>query len=342
MFDRARRRRRGLARAALAVPTFHMPASLKLRTPVFAAAFGAAVWAAFAFTRVNDLRTEAWAHALLLFVALVLVPPALELLADDEEPPETAHLFARLRLAQPPAALLLAVSCWLQPGRLAIALALPWALVCGALAAVGVLRLRRVGLKRSLDGLCRDAALMFAAVGGAWTLADRGGFRPLNFDPAIVTLTAVHFHYAGLLLPLFAGLVERELWFWRFAARAAVGVVLGVPALAAGITTAQLGWGTSLETAAGCGLALAGMAVAILHVRIALEAKRALAARVLLAVTGASLFFAMLLGALYALRHTGLAPSWLGLPQMRMLHGTVNAFGVGLCGVVAWRRMRAS
>jgi hypothetical protein len=212
--------------------------------------------------------------------------------------------------------------------------------VTGLLAAIGLLRVRQFGLKRSLDGLCRDAALMFAVVGGVWTLADRGGFRPLDLAPNIVVLTAVHFHYAGLLLPLFAGLVQRELWFWRFAARAAVGVILGVPAVAAGITATQLGWGGSFETAAGCGLALAGMAVAILHVRIALEAKRAIATRILLGVTGASLFLAMVLAASYALRNSGFTLAWLGIPQMRMLHGTINAFGFGLCGVLAWRGMR--
>jgi hypothetical protein len=145
-----------------------------------------------------------------------------------------------------------------------------------------------------------------------------------------------------LLLPLFAGLVQRELWFWRFPARAAVGVVLGVPAVALGITSTQLGWGPSLEKAAGVGLALAGMAVAVLHVRIALDGKHATVTRVLLGITGASLFFGMVLATLYALRTSVAIVPWLGIPQMRMLHGTVNAIGFGLCGVLAWRRVQAS
>jgi hypothetical protein len=28
---------------------------------------------------------------------------------------------------------------------------------------------------------------------------------------------------------------------------------------------------------------------------------------------------------------------WLGLPQMRLLHGSLNALGCGLAGVLAWR-----
>jgi hypothetical protein len=301
---------------------------------------GVAAWAAFVWARVPNLHDGAWAHALLLFAALVLVPLAFELFRTEGDLGLAPRLLDIAQVMQLPAALLLLIACWTTPGPLALAATLPWAAWTALLAAAGVARLRRDGLRRSLDGLCADAAMIFAAVGGAWTLADRAGYSPLGFDQAIVALTAVHFHYAGLLLPLFAGLVQRELWFWRFAARAAVGVVLGVPAVAVGITTTQLGWGTSLEVAAGVGLALAAMAVAILHVRIALETKRDQLTRALLGVAGGSLFFGMVLAALYALRANATVAPWLGIPQMRMLHGTVNAIGFGLCGVLAWRRMR--
>lgn len=299
---------------------------------------GVAAWAAFVWWRVPNLEHDAWALALLLFAALVLVPLALDLFGPDAEPSEITRQFALARGVQLPAALLLTLSCWLRPGAGAFVAAIPWAAFTALLAVIGVQRLRREGWRRSLDGMCADIALIYSAVGGAWTLADRAGYAPLAFDPSIVALTAVHFHFAGLLLPLFAGLVQRELWFWRFASRAAVGVVLGVPLVALGITASQLRWGSNVETAAGLWLALAGGAVAILHVRIALEAKRDGLTRTLLGVAGASLFFGMVLAALHALRATSFAP-WLGLPQMRMLHGTINALGFGLCGALGWRRM---
>jgi hypothetical protein len=134
-------------------------------------------------------------------------------------------------------------------------------------------------------------------------------------------------------------LAQRELFFLRLASRAAVGVVLGVPAVALGITMTQLGWGTSFEAAAGCGLALAGMAVGILHVRVATDGVRPLPTRVLLAIAGVSLFVGMVLAAVYALRASTTVFAWLGIPQMRMLHGTINAIGFGLCGVLGWRRV---
>jgi hypothetical protein len=300
---------------------------------------GAVAWGGFVFVRVPRLGDEAWTHALLLFAALVLVPLALELFRDQEEAPTTARWFTWIEHLQLPAGLALFIACWIAPGALAAAAALPWMGVTILMAAIGFRRTRNGGLRRELDGLCRDAALIFSVIGGAWTLADRSGYRPLGFDPAIVALTAVHFHFAGLFLPLFAGLVQRELFFFRLASRAAVGVVLGVPAVAVGITTTQLGVGPSIEAAAGCGLALAGMAVAVLHVRIATDGKLPVATRALLAVAGVSLFFGMVLAALYAMRAFATPVPGLGVPQMRLLHGTVNAIGFGLCGVLAWRRV---
>ncbi len=303
------------------------------------AAIGGVAWVSYVIGRVGHVHDATWAHALLLFAALVLVPLALELFPDVNEEARTARWFAWVRAAQLPAALLLGVACWLPAGHGALLAALPWAGLTVGLAAIGVTRVVTAGWKRELDGHCRDAALIFAAIGGGWVLADRAGWQPLKFSPEIVTLTAVHFHYAGLLLPLMAGLVQRELFFLRFASRVAVGAVIGVPAVALGITATQLGWGRSLETAAGCWLALVGMGLAVLHVRLALDGRRvAMMTRVLLGVAGVALFFGMVLAGAYALR----AVPWLGIPQMRLLHGTINAIGFGLGGVLAWRRMKTA
>jgi hypothetical protein len=300
---------------------------------------GVVAWSIFVVARVADLRGEAWSQALLLFAALVLVPLALDLLADEDEASSAARWFKIVSQVQLPAALSLAVACWLSPGLPALAAALPWVLLTFLLAAIGIGRLRRGGIGREMDRLCADVALGFSAVGGMWVLADRSGYSPLGFSPAIVSLTAVHFHYAGLILPLVAGLVQRELFFLRLASRAAVGVLLGVPAVAAGLTATQLGWGPSIERAASCGLALAGMAVAILQVRIALDGKFSLPNRILLGIGGAALFIGMVFATMFALRGAVAGAAWLDLPQMRLIHGTINAVGFGLGSLLGWRRL---
>jgi hypothetical protein len=50
-----------------------------------------------------------------------------------------------------------------------------------------------------------------------------------------------------------------------------------------------------------------------------------------------ALFFGMMLAGAYALR----ALPGLGIPQMRALHGTLNAVGFALGGLIAWRRWRS-
>jgi hypothetical protein len=300
---------------------------------------GAIVWAAFVGLKVRSLEQEPWTHALLLFAALVLVPLALDLLVERNEARGAVRWFAWVRGAQLPAAVLLALACGLTPGIPAAALALPWFGVTLLLAAIGVVRVVRHGWARPIGRLSGDVALLFLAVGGAWALLDRAGLRPLGFDAAVVALTAVHFHYAGFLLPLTAGLVQRRMAASRFAARAVVGVVLSVPAVAMGIVATQLGWGPSLEAAAGSALALSGMAVAILTVRVALDAAASPGTRALLGLSGAALFLGMLLAAAYATRAFAMVFPGLGIPSMRMLHGTINAVGFGLAGLVGWRRL---
>lgn len=299
---------------------------------------GAIVVVVFGALRASDPHAPEWLELALLFAALVLVPLALPLFAAAGETAGAAKLLRLAARAQLPAGLALAVACWIGRGAPAALLALPWMVVTGLLAGAGYLRLQDGGLRRELHLLAADLALIFAAVGGAWTLADRGGFRPLGFEPQIVTLTAVHFHYAGLLLPLLAGLAQQQLWMSRLAARAVVGSVLGVPAVALGITTSQLGWSRAIEAGTGSGLALAGMAVAVLHVRLALDAKWPVLARLGLGVAGVSLFFAMVLALGYAGRaFMPAAAAVLTIPHMQAFHGTLNVLGFGLCGVLAWR-----
>ncbi len=278
-----------------------------------------------------------------MFAALVIFPLVFELWAGDVSTTGLPERILRwVTTAQLPAALLLGVACWLPAGIGAFLAALPWAMLLGAMAVAGGQRARRGGWARDLDGLASDAALMFAVGGAGCLLAERAGWRLLGVESPLILLGTVHFHYAGVLLPLFAGLVQRDVFFLRLAARALVGVVLGVPAVAVGVLLTQLGAGHGIEAGTGMGFALVGMLVGVLQVRIALEAKRPRHSRVLMAVAGASLFFAMILSAGYATRSMFGAGLWLEQPAIRLWHGAANAIGFGLCGALAWRQFRAA
>src|SRR5262249_12591124 len=134
------------------------------------------------------------------------------------------------------------------------------------IAFLGLLRLQS-GNGRTVEEVSISAGLVFLAVGGLWTLLSRRGIRPMGFDEPIILLTGAHFHYAGLVLPLLTGLAARELR-GPISRLAALGVLVGVPAVALGISLAPFGvhW---VEWLAACLLALFGIVAALLQLRLA-------------------------------------------------------------------------
>lgn len=302
------------------------------------AGIGAVFWLGFSLLHVSDARGFAWSSSLLAFAALVLVPIVIALVREPQESGMAADLLSLAQRLQLPAAILLLAAVWLQPGVLPAGLAAPWAAITGLVALAGGLRLLARGV-RPLWALCREAGLVMFAVGGAWALADRLGLHPLGFGTEIVQLTAVHFHYAGLVLPIVTGWVLRECCGPWVAAVAGWGVLAGVPLVAIGITAAQFGAGTICELVAAVVLAPAAMIVAVLQLRLAAQDRWPMPARALWVVAGISLLFGMTLALLYAAR---LPFPWLTIPWMRALHGTANALGFALCALLGWSLARGT
>ncbi|MEO7798037.1 MAG: YndJ family transporter [Opitutaceae bacterium] len=306
---------------------------MKTRTQVL---IGAGVFGAYALRAVPDLRHGAWGEALLLFAAGVLVPIVLDLLPDKRDDALTARWLTFVRRLQFAAVLSLLFAYLLPPGIFASLAAVPWACVLVILALVGGRRVLSRGLN-PVSLLCRDLGLMYAAIGAVWLLSDRLGFRPLGFDPAIVLLTAVHFHYAGLLLPVLTGLALAAMEPKRLFSFIGLGVIAGVPAVAIGITATQLRLDPRIELGATLVMALSGLCVAMLYLRLAMQARWPAGARVLWLTAGLSLAAGMVLAVLYGVRYFFHPFPWVDLPWMRALHGSANALGFGLCGVLGWR-----
>jgi hypothetical protein len=299
---------------------------------------GAAAWCAFVYFSVPTLHDGRWAAALLLLAALVLMPMAWTLVRDFEDTGWAARLWRFDLQVHFPAAILLGVAFLLPPGPGAVLCALPWAVVLGIMAVDGILRIRRHGFA-PLGLLCRDLGLVYASIGGAWLLADRAGWMPLEFAPEIVLLTAVHFHFAGFVLPVVAGLALNRRPQSRFAQASTWLVLLGVPLVAVGITTIQLGGPALVESAAAWVLVLGCLGVAWQHLVLAVRERTVCPmARILWFVAGLSLAGGMVLAALYASRGYFSPLPWLDIPWMRALHGTLNALGFSLAALLAWCR----
>src|SRR5581483_1831021 len=144
---------------------------------------------------------------------------------------------------------------------------------------------------------------------------------------------AAHFHFAGLVLPVLTGLAGR-VRPGRMSTLAAVGVVVGVPLVAVGITLERFGVKV-VEWLASWWLTAACVLVAWLQLRLA-RRSGSRPARLLFALSGVGLLAGMALAAVYGVRAYG-DVAWLTVPVMLVLHAAANAFGFCLPGLLAWK-----
>jgi stage V sporulation protein SpoVS len=261
-----------------------------------------------------------------LIAPLVLAPLGLRLLAiatPGAEPPRAA------RSAVVPAALLLTLSYILAPGVVAALLSLPWLGLTAGVALVAGLRLLKDPDRFRPDVRhATDAALAFLAVGATFATIDRLGARPLDFTPEVILLTAVHFHFAGFVLPL-AGALAHGRRPSRWLELALGAVILGIPITALGfIGVPSAAWIGALLTATG-GF---GIGVATVLVARGLRPRRA---TTLAAVAGASLLVSMPMAAIHA-TGTLIGTSWIDIATMARIHGGLNALGFALPVILAW------
>ena len=287
------------------------------------AAWGAVVWLILLVQQGPDLHSDGWARLLLQLAMLVWVPLGLSLLKTVPE---------RLRFLVFPGALCGLIALQLPAGSAAAVLALPWLLVTGILFVSGVELLFRAGIQAA--NLAIAGARIFILIGGLSLLADRLGWQPLGFDPAIILLTAVHFHYAGFIFLLLLGLGAEHFpsRLFRWAAGLAVA---SVPLTAIGITLAQAVRSFALEAVAAATVAAAGWLGAMAYLQIVRRETLPVLVQFSWVALAVCLMFSMTLGLGYALRPY-FPLEVLNIPAMRAWHGTVNGLGLAGLGLMGW------
>ena len=167
-----------------------------------------------------------------------------------------------------------------------------------------------------------------STIGAAFALVDRAGVGLFGFPATLLFLAAVHFTFAGFVLPVAGALAYRRRprrWL-----EAALGViVVGIPLTALGFFDLPVvNWvGAMLMAGGGFAIGLATIGVA--------RGLATLPARVLAVVAGASLLVSMPLAAVYA-PATVIGTSWIGLETMARVHGGLNALGFAVPAMLAW------
>jgi hypothetical protein len=233
---------------------------------------------------------------------------------------------ARLVPIWPAAALGAAWGLLQERGDLAVSLCLPYVTGCVAVAALSAWRLLRGPLReRRLP--TTEMAAAFAGlsllVAATSLVAERAGEEAFGFPLAIHGLAVAHFHFASFAAVLVAALTARESGS-RVATAGAWAVPIGTAVTFAGFFT-----GEYVELA-GASILTAGL-LATSHVLFRLRPNA------FLLVASLALPLTMALAMWWAAGEAvGFAHPT--IETMARTHGVANALGVGLCGLLGWRR----
>ena len=261
------------------------------------------------------------AARILLLAPLVIVPRLLALLPDRRWVARTAG-WPAVVAASP-----LLAAFALPPGLPAALLVVPWLALAigGAIAAIihGLARLPSILRPRDWADLGVDVALGFWAVGAIFTFIDRLGVDT-GFAPAIVLLTATHFHFAGFALLGLASLLARPR---RWLRASVVGLAVGIPLTALGFVLVS----DAINAVGTVVVGLSGIGVGIGVLTVAASGMSRVATR----AAGAALLVGMPMGIAWSMAILGGA-TFLDLDAMVRTHGVLNAMAI-LLGVGSYR-----
>ncbi len=333
---------------------------------------GAAAWAGIAVLARMGIARIGVIELMFLFAPLVIVPLGMELgRVGGFESGVARGLAGAAQVLQPLGSVFAVVAVCLAPGERAGFLAGGWMVVCGLMATAGAVELgavvfgsasaepaaemekltggapvatpalpasaQVVAVPTRLARIAACVARIDLAVGGAWLVASRLGWRPMGIQEPIGLLTAVHFHFAGFATAMIAG---ATLWFAeaRFAGRdlllrwmrGVVVLVLGMPFLvAAGFVISP---GLKMVAAMVFSASVAGLAGFVWMCAGRVEDGTG---RRFLRLAAAAVFVGMALSGTYAVADF-VKSELLPIPRMASTHGVLNALGFCLLGLLGW------
>jgi hypothetical protein len=296
--------------------------------------YGAVVWSAIAIASYFN-----WLHLDLLELLFLLAPwiivPAAITLTPSLAKSYPMGIFRNQRwLFFVPSAL--CTISFLRPAGINAALfASCWLLICLAIAWRGINRLLAFRAQ-SFPQFCFATGECYIALGGIWLVLSRAGLHPAGFQEPIVLLTAVHFHFAGFLSSIFAGLTYSQLQPTKLAKPLRIillGTLLGPGILGISfLISPKLKLIAVISIVIGqCGLA-AGMA------RIGATIAHGISSA-LLTFSAACVAIAMIYAATWALGEYPLQPMT-DLSHMERIHGVLNSIGFSAIGLLGWIKFR--
>jgi hypothetical protein len=304
----------------------------RTRRPFYLVVFlGASVWLVLVAGTWSGWPQLGVIELLFLLAPWIVVPLATSLIPSLKGSDSSAARRPASRWIVFAAATLATVSFFLPTGILAASCASAWLIVCAFFAVRGLRRLLHHRVN-SFSQFCLAAGEAYLIVGGSWLVASRLGLNPAGFQEPIVLLTAVHFHFAGFMSAVLAGLTYERLRRARWSkplGAALTGVVIGPGLLGIAFLV-----GPKVKLVAVILIVVGQVGLAAGMVRVALGQVNPLA-RALLMLSSGCIVAGMILAASWALGEYPLQ-SFVELGRMERVHGTLNAIGFGICGLIGW------
>ena len=298
---------------------------------------GAILWSIVVAANLAGAADLTLIELLFLLAPLVVVPLGIGLVLDAHSV-KTLPRSVRLALnAQFPCAVAALVSFFLAPGKGAAWLAAAWLLFSALLNLCSFLWILR-HRPNWLDAATLALSHLYLLIGSAWLVASRGGLSPMGFQEPIVLLTAIHFHYAGFAAPILAkvtnsGMAKRGRVASGLLVLVTLGILAGPGLLAIGFVT-----GPQLKLMAATLVALSEIGLGCFFFK-ALFGQGSITGKAFLGLSAASVIFTMALVIAWSVGEYRREPI-LDLYRMEQLHGTSNALGFILCGLLGWTLTR--
>lgn len=270
-------------------------------------------------------------HVLLALAFVIVVPLGLTMVRWSD--PQAERLRGLAAKAAPFAGAAAAVSMFTGSGStLTAVLAAAWlavSVVVGISAVAEFLRTRPSAIEPYLP----FAACVYLVAGAVSFVLFRFGVRPLDLPIELVEVTSVHLHYAGFAGPILAFHAARWLralpgkWH-RLAALSGLGLVMSMVMIIVGIAGSPL-----MEVEGSILMAVCLVAIAAGTTLIAFRLPAS--ARILLLLSSASVWVAMVLAVQYAFGQYTVTGT-VSVRDMARTHGVLTlVFTVG--GLLGWK-----
>ena len=318
------------------------PNHITLNRLRYNAAFGGGLWILLALASLSFPGFSLGGSTLyntillLLFVAPLVVVPLGLALGEKTEGKSSRLLIIISRTELPAALIALASFLYTSEGVIPALLTLPW-LVETVLIAVHGLQRFRTRSRFSLHCSAMDLGMIYILVGGIWLTISRAGITPMNFAPVIVLLTAVHFHYAGFTAAIIAGVTGERILSEQKNVRRLYEVALWLVMLNPLLIAIGITFSPIIEVLCSALLVIGLGMLAGLILGAVVKRLSSRISQILIGISALSLFITMTFAFLYAWG------AWTGdwivhIPGMVEIHGALNVFGFGVCGMIGWER----